>query len=394
MRHAVIWAMVCSGLATPALWAQVGALGFSGEETFMPRPERLAGPVTLHMLPEARLSGGEVRLRQIARWSDADASLDALGELVVLHLEPGQRHVVFSLDLLRQKLRGAGVNMGRMRLAGPMQCTVYRSDVPDDEAARLARWARGGSDEPATRPARDGAIRPVALAGMDVDIRPAADGAVAAAADLPAELSLGELLIADLVNRTGLQRSRLQVDFDHSRHRLTGLSTRAFTFSFRSTRSRDIGAVAWEVDIVGPGQQRESVEIRATVQMWQTQVVAVRALNSGQIIQASDVQERDVLVDKVSADVPLSLAQVVDAQSQRDVRPGMVLTASMVRAVPLARPGQLVTVVLRQGGVKLTTVARAMDSGGYGQSIRVRHESTQQIYEVVLTGPQQATMGG
>ena len=56
------------------------------------------------------------------------------------------------------------------------------------------------------------------------------------------------------------------------------------------------------------------------------------------------------------------------------------------------KSGQFVTITVRQGGVQISTVAQAMESGSYGQTIRVRNEETRDIFEVTMTGPQTATM--
>jgi flagella basal body P-ring formation protein FlgA len=59
----------------------------------------------------------------------------------------------------------------------------------------------------------------------------------------------------------------------------------------------------------------------------------------------------------------------------------------------LAKSGQFVTVTLNQGSVQIRTVARAMESGSYGETIKVRNEDTRDVYDVTLTGPQTATIG-
>jgi flagella basal body P-ring formation protein FlgA len=71
----------------------------------------------------------------------------------------------------------------------------------------------------------------------------------------------------------------------------------------------------------------------------------------------------------------------------------MVMTGKTVQPVPLARTGQFVTVLLSRGGVTVKTVARAMEEGSYGQTIKVKNEGTKDVFEVVLTGPQEATLG-
>ncbi len=76
-----------------------------------------------------------------------------------------------------------------------------------------------------------------------------------------------------------------------------------------------------------------------------------------------------------------------------DLRPGMVLTGRMIEAVPLAKPGQLVTLSVNKGGVQIQTIARAIDAGTLGQTIRVRNDATRETFDVVLTGPQTARLG-
>jgi flagella basal body P-ring formation protein FlgA len=100
------------------------------------------------------------------------------------------------------------------------------------------------------------------------------------------------------------------------------------------------------------------------------------------------------LVDKLDDQPLLAHDQVVGNQAARDLKPGTVFNAKMVEPVPLARTGQFVTVTLTTANVKVKTVARAMESGSYGQTIKVKNEATKEIYEVILTGPQTAEMNG
>jgi flagella basal body P-ring formation protein FlgA len=69
-----------------------------------------------------------------------------------------------------------------------------------------------------------------------------------------------------------------------------------------------------------------------------------------------------------------------------------VLTSRLVNPVELVKAGQYVTVSLRQGAVQIKSVAKALESGSHGQTIRVRNEATKEIFQVMLTGPQTATM--
>jgi flagella basal body P-ring formation protein FlgA len=84
--------------------------------------------------------------------------------------------------------------------------------------------------------------------------------------------------------------------------------------------------------------------------------------------------------------------QTVGQQAARELKPGTVLTARMIDPVQLVKTGQYVTISLDQGAVRIKTVARAMENGCYGQTIRVKNEATKEVFQVVVTAPQTATM--
>ena len=122
-------------------------------------------------------------------------------------------------------------------------------------------------------------------------------------------------------------------------------------------------------------------------------MVAVKPITGRQVIRADDVTEQRTLADRLSDEPLLTVAQVVNQQAARDLKPGTPFTARLVEAVPLAKTGQFVTVTFNQGGVRIKTVGRAMETGSFGQTIKVRNETTNDTYEVILSGPQEGTVG-
>jgi flagella basal body P-ring formation protein FlgA len=111
------------------------------------------------------------------------------------------------------------------------------------------------------------------------------------------------------------------------------------------------------------------------------------------VLRDDDIIERRTLIDHIDDDPVLTRAQIVGQQASRDLRPGSVMTARMVESVPLAKVGQYVSIKLTQGGVQVQTVAKAMQSGSFGETIRVKNEATNEIFAATLTGPQTAVMG-
>ena len=189
----------------------------------------------------------------------------------------------------------------------------------------------------------------------------------------------------------GIPKDELQLTFNPADEKLLTLSEPLFKFSIQARRARDLGEVSWNVTVLsGSGSQKGTVN--ATARAWQTEMVLSKPLTYGQVIQSDDVTERRVLRDQLPGDPLLNASQVVGQQAARELKVGAVLSARTVDAVPLAKPGQLVTITLTVGSVRVKTVARAMESGSYGQAVRLRNETTHDVFEAVLTGPQQATM--
>jgi flagella basal body P-ring formation protein FlgA len=207
------------------------------------------------------------------------------------------------------------------------------------------------------------------------------------AATEPAARTLRDLLIADLAQRTGIAPADLVVTFGPKSEKLLALSEPLFELHIEPQGARSLGAVSWRVTVLGETAE-QALTIDATARAWQDQLIVQHSLAAGQVIRATDVAERRVLVERIDGDPPLGSAQAAGNQLVRDVKPGTVLTAPMVEPAALVRAGEFVTVTLVHGGVQVKTVALAMDDGALGQSIRARNEATSEVYRLTVTGPQ------
>jgi flagella basal body P-ring formation protein FlgA len=203
----------------------------------------------------------------------------------------------------------------------------------------------------------------------------------------------------DLSVRLKVPVEDLHVTFNPKDDQALRLAEPQFKFDIQPKRVRNLGAVAWDVQVLtangnaSSSKRSQKMSIAATARAWQRQVVLAKPLAFKQTIRDTDVTERRVLVDNLEDETLLGPKQVIAQQAARELKPGTVITARHVQPVPLARTGQFVTVLLSRGGVTIKTVARAMEEGSYGQTIKVKNEGTKDIFEVVLTGPQEATLG-
>ncbi len=362
-------------------------------DAFVPGSPRFAAGATLELRGEARVVGAEVRLKQVCRWSEADDALFApMADLVLTRLAEDASFESLTLPQIRGILRDAGANLAVIRFAGPTSCTVSRSDVEFDEGRALQQWV-----DKAERAGNVAAATSGQPAAAGDDVRPPAARVTDSTRvrEVPPVRTLRSLLVADAAERLGLVEEQVEMTFNPRDEKLLKLAEPVFTFHLQPKRLRNLGSVSWDVTLTTAdgGADAQTVTIAASARAWQRQVVLNRPLTFRQVIRKEDVTERRTLVDRLVEDELLDATQVVGQQAARDLKPGTVMTAKLVDAVPLAQTGQFVTVTLERGGVKVKTVARAREGGSFGQTVRVKNEATKDVYEVVLTGPQEGTLG-
>jgi len=367
-------------------------------EKFVPGTDRFIAGATLEMRGDATIVGGDVKLKQVCRWSDSDAQVfSPVADLVVMRLSAKSTYRAISVDQIRTVLHDAGVNLGVVKFSGPTSCTIGRSDTSFDEKNALREWAEAkGNDAEGTEARRhEGTEGKAAVAAVSTTAPAAMPPVISVAAKegtSPVK-TLRDLLIEDLSVRTGVAVEQLQVTFNPKDENLLHMSEPLFKFNIDGRLVHDLGDVTWNVQILtGDGKAQKGM-VTATARAWQNQVVVARGLGYHQVIRASDVVEKRVLADRMPVDPLLTVSQVVGQEAAREMKAGTVVSARLVDAMSMVKQGQLVTVTLRVGSVQVKTVGRAMESGCFGQAVKVRNESTQDVYEVTMTGPQEGTIG-
>ncbi len=200
------------------------------------------------------------------------------------------------------------------------------------------------------------------------------------------------MLTADACQTLGVSPDAIQMTFSPQDEKVLNLTDVAFQFDIQATRLHNLGRVAWDVGIFS-GPESKRVDIEARAQMWEDQVVVAKPLAQKEILQDSDFQTHHVLVDSLPDETLLTLAQCEGQQAASDLKPGQIMGGRLVDPVPLVRAGQLVTITLTEGTVEIREVGRSMESGVLGESIKVRNETTRDVYDVVVTGEQEARLG-
>ena len=328
----------------------------------------MAGAATLQLRSEAVVYGADVTLRQVCQWPDADAPAFApVADLVLTHLTD-RAACELSVSDVKSTLRGAGFNLAAVNVVGPTRCAVRRADaLPTPTPPPLLPLAASQRNLLPTTPKDE----------------PAA----------PAEsTTLRDLLTANLAARTNLAATRLQVDFEAGDEKLLALASPLFSFDIEPRRVWGLGRVSWTVTIKSATGEASKVNVEAVARAWEEQLVVNRPLAARQVVAADDVAPRRALVERLEP-LAADARQVVGQQTSRALAAGAIVTTRDVEPVRLAKPGEFVTVTLAEGAVRVKTIVKALDGGFAGQTIRVRNETTREVFYATLTGPQAAVVG-
>jgi len=377
--------------ATQTLFKQWGYGGIilpDAQASYLPAAGA-PGAAILELRGRVDATGDVVTLRDVCRWSSQDGgALDSLGDLVLARFgrtgvtAAGVRKV--TVNDVRAALHDAGASVAGIEISGAAACAVVRGDVTEEqisqvmsaESPQLPAEADGGTSlSPATRPS-DGDALPGGT--------PAAAEPVAIA-DVP-QTALKDLLVNDLLERLALAKENVQITFDPADEATLNLTSPRQAFQIDSARAGQLGPVAWDI-VIKSDQGERKVTVSGKLAAWEDQVVLTRPLSRGQAILQRDVASRRVLVEQLTEEKLGKPEEAIGAVAARALKSGELLTADAVTEPQAVQAGDFVTVSMKIGTSQVETVARALDAGARGKSIRAKNEANGQVYQVKITGP-------
>jgi flagella basal body P-ring formation protein FlgA len=141
------------------------------------------------------------------------------------------------------------------------------------------------------------------------------------------------------------------------------------------------------------GEKR--LAVFANVTGTQPVVVAIRPIESGQLLTAADVElqywENAPLAAGRRAPVD-SVDAILGMEAARALQAGAVITGDDVHPPVLVKRGEEIAVVARGGGIQVRTLARARQDGARGELIAVESMETREAYNAVVVGVREAVV--
>lgn len=127
------------------------------------------------------------------------------------------------------------------------------------------------------------------------------------------------------------------------------------------------------------GQLFTRAPINLDVKLYQQVVIAKEQIRLKELFSTDNLRYERADIGKVSAGYFTDMNKVIGLASRRSLKPGMVITDSMIAKPILIKRGSVINVVARVGSMEVTTMGQAMQDGVEGQIIRVQNVSSKKF---------------
>ncbi len=316
----------------------------------------------------ATAAGPTFRFSDVLSFAQADPRLvEQIADQPVLPGAGAATKATITHEQVVNRLNDLGVNLARVLVSGALQCDVTF-----------------GAAAPAVHPQ----AHPAMTVAADPD---AAAPLLRASAPQPGK---GERTLADVVrDHVGRELAPLgevaELRFERASQDYLGLTTPPWEFTVTSVGADKLGLREFRVVVRRDGRAQQTLHLTGQVRVSRRIVVAQRPLGIGNVVRREDLALEERVFDHEGA---LGLARVEEAVGQevkRFVPSGEMVQPEALRARPLVRRAQPVTITGASDSVQVHLTGEALDAGGYGDTVRVRIGDSRrrpQVLRGVVTG--------
>lgn len=111
------------------------------------------------------------------------------------------------------------------------------------------------------------------------------------------------------------------------------------------------------------------------------------SVERGQLVSAADLSLEKRDITRARRGYFSSIDQVVGKIAKRNLRPGDVVTSTMVKVPHQVKRGNKVTIVATAGNISVRMTGKALSNGTLGQRIQVLNTRSEREVEGIVVGP-------
>jgi flagella basal body P-ring formation protein FlgA len=126
--------------------------------------------------------------------------------------------------------------------------------------------------------------------------------------------------------------------------------------------------------------------VKADIRVRARVVQVAKPVAYGVALRAEDLRETVCEIEDARADYVRNSGEAVGMTAKRALAPGDLLNRNWLNENRLVRNGETVRCLEQSGGIRITTLARALQNGKLGDRIRVRNIDSDRTITAVVTG--------
>jgi flagella basal body P-ring formation protein FlgA len=292
-------------------------------------------------------------LGDVLSFRGADPALrTALADAPIFAVEQAARVRNVTFEQVEAALRSSGANLAQILLVGSATCRIeWRQPVETEAPA---------ADPLLVRPADGGAARTLRAA-------------------------LQQHVAEELRELGGTP----ELVFERASEPYLDLTAPPWTFSIRSRQRGELGLREFRVVIRRDGRTQRTVDVIARVRLAKEVLVAAQPLNVGMFVSGDDVVLEKRVFERTGRIGLDDAAAVVGQRVRKFVPAGQMVRGADLETVELVRRSRPVTIRGAGEHVRIRVTGVALDSAGFGETVRVRVGDTRQNRQVlrgVVTG--------
>ena len=306
----------------------------------------------IRIRPSALIDHDQIRLADVAVFEGfAPDQLSEFQELVIADAPAFGQSKLITLNDIRSKLAGAGVNMAVVCLKGASRCVVRRpTEMPTEQDAPQGLSARK------------------------------------AAAEQSLQAQIQRFIDARLAEYGG----KAEVNFRRTPAALLALSGPAYTFEIETRSNRKLGTFELLVTIQHGSAEPQIQKVTVEVALKKDVIVAISPISRGQTITRADIMTEQRSFKKLEHIGMTKPATVIGQEAKRDIRMGDMVKAGDIKSKVLVKRNDLVSIRSVRNGIAIESTGKALDNGALGESIEVRNEGSEETFWARVTGLRQA----
>ncbi len=150
------------------------------------------------------------------------------------------------------------------------------------------------------------------------------------------------------------------------------------TYEVTPQRNEDyLGSTTLGLVFMVDGKAEKKIWVNAEIEVSQKVVVCNRTLPRDHVITQNDIRLDTLSLKEFPEDVITDPLEAIGMSTQRAMDINHPLRSKFLKAMPLVKRGDLVTILAESDVVKITTQGMAIDNGGKGEKVRVINTGSQ-----------------